>query len=316
MNIRLLQHFATVAETLNFRQAAELMNLSQQAISKSIMQLERQLGVRLLDRSRHGVVLTEAGRRILPFALDVVASARRLENTVANVASNQSETISVGATPTFLESILPEVLDRFSTAFPRIRITIERGDFASLSGAMARGDLDLILSTAPAQIPRHLVKAAVIGQDHNVIVARPGHPLAGKAEVRCAELLDYPHIATINYPRGADFVTALFASEALHPPPPAMTIGSTSLAHQRLSNTNSWWVTPQLLVLRQINAGVLVTLPTPGAVDRWDLIMATRRHAVISQAVIAFQQMVEESLIGCNVRTAISSHASRAGGEA
>lgn len=311
MNIRLLQHFATVAETLNFRQAAELVNLSQQAVSKSIMQLERQLGVRLLERSRHGVVLTEAGRRILPFALDVVASARRLENTVASVASNQSETISVGATPTFLESILPDVLEQFSLAYPRIRITIERGDFSSLSGAMARGDLDLILSTSPAQIPRHLVKAAVIGQDHNVIVVRAGHPLAGRSSVSCAELLTFPHIATINYPRGADFVTALFAAEALHPPPPTMTIGSTSLANQRLYSTDSWWVTPHLLVLRQIDAGLLVTLPTPGATDRWDLVMATRRHSVVSQAVLAFQQIVEASLQGCSARMEVASGQTR-----
>lgn len=296
MNLRQLRHFTTVAETLNFRLTADRMHLSQQAISKSIMQLEKQLGVQLLERSRQKVALTGAGRRLLPFALDLVASGRRFEDALANVMDNQFDAIAIGATPTFLESILPDVLSRFNTAFPKVRITIERGDFASLSGAMARGDLDLILSTAPEQIPRHIVKSAVIGQAGNIVVVRASHPLAAKPLVRCADLLAYPHIATINYPRGADFVTSLFAAEKLHPPRPTLTIGSTVLANEWLQATDSWWVASRLQVLRQLEAGIFVALAMAEEGESWDLIMATRRHAVVKQSVIEFQLMVQECL--------------------
>lgn len=296
MNIRQLRHFVTVAETLNFRQTADRMHLSQQAISKSIMQLEKQFGVQLLERSRHSVVLTDAGRRILPFALDVVASGRRFEDALANVTEKQFDAIAIGATPTFLESVLPEVLDRFNAAFPRVRITIERGDFASLSSAMARGDLDLILSTAPEHIPRHIVKSAVIGHDFNIVVVRASHPLADRKVVHCADLIAYPHIATMNYPRGADYVMRLFTAEKLQPPRPALTIGSTILANERLQSTDAWWVAPKLQVMRQIESNSFVALNMSEEDDRWDLIMATRRHSVVKQSILEFQQLVQDSL--------------------
>ena len=296
MNIRQIRHFTTVAETLNFRLTADRMHLSQQAISKSIMQLEKQMGVQLLERSRHKVALTEAGRRLLPFALDVVASGRRFEDALSNVIDNQFDAMAIGATPTFLESILPELLSRFNAAWPKVRITIERGDFTSLSGAMARGDLDLILSTAPDQIPRHIVKSAVIGRACNTVVVRASHPLAAKPLVRCADLLDYPHIATMNFPRGADYVSRLFAAEKLHPPRPTLTIGSTVLANEWLQMTDSWWVATQIQVLRQLEAGTFVALRMAEEGESWDLIMATRRHSVVKQSVIEFQRMVQERL--------------------
>lgn len=298
MNIRQIRHFTTLAETLNFRLTADRMHLSQQAISKSIMQMEKQMGVQLVERSRHKVALTEAGRRLLPFALDVVASGRRFEEVLANTIGNQFDTLAIGATPTFLESILPEVLSRFHAAWPKVSITIERGDFASLSGAMARGDLDLILSTAPEQIPRHIVKSAVIGRACNTIVVRASHPLAAKPLVRCADLMAYPHIATMNFKRGADYVTRLFSAERLPPPRPTLTIGSTVLANEWLQTTESWWAASQIQVLRQLEAGIFVALKMAEEGESWDLIMATRRHSVIKQSVMEFQMMVQERLKG------------------
>lgn len=296
MNIRQIRHFTTLAETLNFRLTADRMHLSQQAISKSIMQLERQMGVQLLERSRHKVALTEAGRRLLPFALEIVASERRFKDALANVIDSQFDAIAIGATPTFLESILPDVLNRFNAAWPKVRITVERGDFASLSGALAGGDLDLILSTAPEQIPRHLVRSAVIGQANNIIVVRASHPLAALPLVRCEDLLVYPHIATKNFQRGADYVTRLFATEKLQPPRPALTIGSTVLANEWLQTTDSWWVASQIQVLRQLEAGVFVALKMAEEGESWDLIMATRRHSVVKHSVSEFQRLVKERL--------------------
>ena len=161
---------------------------------------------------------------------------------------------------------------------------------------MARGDLDMILSTAPEEIPRHLVKSSIIGQTHNTIVVRSSHPLAAKSLVRCEDLLDYPHIATMNFPRGADYVTRLFAAEKLHPPRPTLTTGSTVLANEWLQTTDSWWVASQIQVLRQLEAGIFVALKMAEESESWDLVMATRRHWVVKQSVIEFQSMVKDRL--------------------
>lgn len=298
VKLRQIQHFVAVAETLNFRRAADLERLSQQALSKSIMQLEEQIGVRLFDRGRQSVILTEQGRHLLSFALEVMSSTRRLEAAVTDLTSRRTGSIAVGATPTFLESILPDALNSFQRRFPETPVTVERGDFSTLCAAMIRGDLDIILSTAPGEIPRHLVKAAIIGQDRNIITVRAGHPLAGMPQVSCADLLGYPQMVMINYPRGADYVARLFARAGLAVPRPALKVGSTLLGIERVEHTDAWWVTPQLQVRRRLETGSFVKLSLPEPDDSWDLIMATRRHSVPSRWSSCFQDIVRNTIDG------------------
>lgn len=296
VKLRQLKHFVAVAETLNFRRAAERVNLSQQAVSKSIIQLEEQLGLRLLERGRQSVLLTDQGRHLLPHAIEVISASRRFDDAVASVSDSRVGRLAVGATPTFLESIVPDALDAFQTRHPDTPVTIERGDFSSLCAVMVRGDLDLVLSTAPADLPRHLIKAEVVGQDRNVIVVRAGHPLADSATVPAEALLAFPQVMTMNYPRGLAYVEQLFGQAGQPPPRPALTIGSTLLAIDRVEQTDSWWVTPRLQVRNRLARGSFVSLPIEPADDSWNLIVATRRHATLSPWASTFAGQVRACL--------------------
>lgn len=296
MKLRHLQHFVAVAQTLNFHRAADRLHLSQQAVSKSIIQLEQQLGLRLLERGRQSVILTEQGAHLLPFALEVVSSARRFEDAVSSTLDGRHGSLAVGATPTFQESILPGALGQFQTQYPQTPVSVERGDFTSLCAAMMRGDLDIILSTAPSEIPRQLVKPMVIGQDRNVIVVRAGHPLASLPRVTCADLLAFPRIETMNFPRGHAYVMRLFMTAGLAVPRPVLNVGATVLGMERVEHTESWWVTPRLQVWRRLQAGAFVALPMEEPDDSWDLIMAIRRHAVPSRWTSSFQTIIKACL--------------------
>jgi DNA-binding transcriptional LysR family regulator len=161
---------------------------------------------------------------------------------------------------------------------------------------MVRGELDLILSTAPAELPRHLIKAEVVGQDCNVIVVRAGHPLAGTATVSAAALIAYPQVMTMNYPRGLAYVERVFRQADQPPPRPALTVGSTLLAMDRVEQTDSWWVTPQLQVRNRLARGSFVALPVEPADDSWSLILAIRRHATLSPWADAFARQVRACL--------------------
>lgn len=296
MNFRQLEHFAAVAQALNFHRAAERLNLSQQAVSKSILQLEALLNVRLLERGRQSVLLTEQGRQLLPYALEVIASARRFEEAASAVSGNPVGSLAVGATPTFVESVLPAVLDRFQERFPEMAVKVDRADFGALTSQMLRGDLDLLLSTAPEDIPRHLVNARIIGQDRNVVVVRAGHPLAGKAEVTFGDLLAFPFIQMLNYPRGSGYLARLAATGADQLPSPRLAVGSMVLGIDRVLATDGWWITPRLLVSRRLREGRMVELPIEPVDTNWDLIMATRRQSRSSMAQRIFEELVGEQL--------------------
>ena len=297
MKLRQLHHFVAVAEALSFRRAAEKVNLTQQAVSKSIMQLEEELGARLLERGRQSVILTRVGRELLPYALEVLSAARRFDEALALATHTSTGSLSIGASPTFLESIVPDALNAFQQRHPATPVTIERGDFSSLSAMMVRGELDMILSTAPQDLPRHLFKATTLGRDRNVIVVRAGHPLLAQPCVTCADLLAYPQISTINYPRGVAYLESLFLGEDLIPPRPMLTVGSTLLGMERVEHTDAWWVTPQLQVLRRLTSGAFAALPVAPVDSSWELVMATRRHAAPTRYTEEFGAEVRQCLI-------------------
>lgn len=297
MNIRQFRYFLILAETLNFRRAADRLHISQQAVSKSIMQLEEQCGVRLFERGRQSVTLTRAGSRLMPYATEVIAAAHRFEEAIGSLSDTRSGKIAIGATPTFLESLLPEVLTDFQQRYPRVSVKVERGDFSSLTNAMIGGELDVVLSTAPQTLPRHLVTCKVIGQDRNVILVRRGHPLTGSNRpISCQDLASYPAMVTVNYTRGSDFVLQLFEAEGQLPPAPALSIGSTLLAYDRLESTDCWWVAPRLQVERKLQSGAFVALDVGIEDEIWDLVLATRRHSEPLHWVAGFQEIVCDRL--------------------
>jgi DNA-binding transcriptional LysR family regulator len=296
VKLRQLRHFVAVAETLNFRRAAERVNLSQQAVSKSIIQLEEQLGLRLLERGRQSVLLTEQGRHLLPHAIEVISAARRFDDAVTTVSDSRIGRLAIGATPTFLESIIPDALDAFRQLYPETPVTVERGDFSSLSALMVRGELDLIVSTAPEELPRHLLKADIIGQDRNIIVVRSNHPLATGQAITVQDLSAYPQVKTMNYPRGATYAERIFAACGQTPPRPALTVGSTLLALDRVEQTESWWITPQLQVRHRLERGAFTALTIDPPDESWDLILAARRHAILSPWAAAFGGLVRNCL--------------------
>lgn len=296
MKLRQLHHFVAVAQSLNFRRAAEQVHLSQQAISKSLIQLEAQLGVRLLERGKQSVALTQQGLHLLPHALEVIAAARRFDEAVAKAVDGSSGSLALGATPTMLASVVPKTLTQFQQQFPHTPVTIERGDFSSLCVLMQRGELDLILSTEPGEIPRHLVRTQVVGADRNVVVVRAGHPLAGQSAIPCGDLLAYPQVVTLNYQRGAAYNQRLFASADLVPPRAALSVGSTLLAMERVEHSDAWWIAPHLMVKDQVASGRYALLPVSPADNSWDLIIAMRRHASPSRWMSAFASLAEAAI--------------------
>jgi DNA-binding transcriptional LysR family regulator len=296
MRIRQLKHFLLVAETRNFRRAAERANLSQQAISKSILQLEEDLSFRLFERGRQAVLLTEEGKQLLSYARDILADVRRFDDAVSDTMGRQFGHLRLGATPNLLSEVVPDTLQTFHRCFPQTRLTVERGDFPLLRDMMLQGDLDLVLSSTPDQVPRHLVSTSVVARDHNVIVVRSGHPLAPSGNVSIENLSEYPHLAFRNYPRGEAYLDTLFAGRAV--PRPALLAASTEFATAWLQRSDFWWIASSLQVRRHVQAGNLTALPVEPTDAGWDLLWATRRDARPTRHTSAYREILDAYLSG------------------
>ena len=146
MEIRELRAFVAVAEEGSFSAAARKLHVSQSALSQTIRSLERQLGVRLLERHSAGVSVTDAGGLLLREARALLAQHDRVLAEVTGQTGLGPATLRVGVPLELPGSVLPRALADMAAAFPQTRAEISHASSAAQLAALEAGDLDLALA--------------------------------------------------------------------------------------------------------------------------------------------------------------------------
>jgi len=186
-SLRQLEYAAAVAETLNFRKAAERCNVSQPSLSAQVARLEEAIGVRLFERDRRRVIVTPRGgeviaraRVLLHYAQDVESSARRAANPFAG-------TMRIGIIPTVSPYLLPRVAPMLRREYPQLHVLWREEKTAVLSDQLESGALDAMLVAKEADLGD--VDIEVIAHDRFVLAAARTHPLMlNRRPVRASEL--------------------------------------------------------------------------------------------------------------------------------
>jgi len=195
VHVRDLRYFVTVAEELHFTRAAELLYVSQPALSKQIRALERQLGVELLRRDRHGVALTAAGAALLPYARRVLADWAEGAVAVAQARAAQRSTLVVGmSTSPGRGGLLPAIRSRFTATHPEAVVRLRQVSWDDPTAGLAAGDADVAFVWLP--LPDEARYAWTVVAEEPRLVALPRtHPLAARDEIDFADLADEPFLA-------------------------------------------------------------------------------------------------------------------------
>lgn len=136
---RQLQAFLAICQCGSFAAAAERVHLSPSGVSMLVKELERQLGVRLFERTTRAVVLTDAGRVLQPCAEKVVAELRQLSVALQGSSLAVRSTLTVAATPVIATSLLPQVVAEFARQHPDVRIQIMDGSLETVRNAVLEG---------------------------------------------------------------------------------------------------------------------------------------------------------------------------------
>ena len=152
MELQQLRYFIAVADSGKFTAAARDLHVAQPSISKQLRKLEDELGAALLERRRTGVVLTDAGAILLPWAKRMLADLDGARSEVAGLATLEGGRLSVGATPSLSTVLLPRVLAAFHAEHPGITLSVVEAGSRDLVDRLAAGDLDLALVILP--VPR------------------------------------------------------------------------------------------------------------------------------------------------------------------
>ena len=180
-----------VARTQSFTKAAEQLFMTQPAVSMQVRELEARLGMALFERTREGVVPTEAGRVLIAHArraLEALAQAEEELAALKGLARGRLH-ITVASTANYFA---PKLLARFLAKHPGIELKLAVANRAGLLRALFERETDLaIMGKAPSDAP--LVERAFL-DNPLVVIAPPDHPLAGKTRIPLAEVMQEPFI--------------------------------------------------------------------------------------------------------------------------
>ncbi|PLZ03520.1 LysR family transcriptional regulator [Burkholderia sp. WAC0059] len=187
MEVRQLRHFVAVAEEGSFTRAAARVNIVQSALSTSIRQLEAELDARLFVRTTRQVTLTAAGEAFLEkarVALDVIRQGREAVTETTGLKRGKLGIGTVQSLPAFLD--LPALLAAFHARYPDIEVRLLQGSAPHLVEKVRSRELDLAI--LPITDPPAELSTTTITCENLVLICPPGHRLAGRKQVRLADI--------------------------------------------------------------------------------------------------------------------------------
>jgi DNA-binding transcriptional LysR family regulator len=189
MELRHLRCLVAVAEELHFGRAAKRLHLSQPPVSLAIKELEAELGLRLFERTSRHIQLTPGGEEALRDARAVLARTESMRQHAGNAARGHGGSLSVGFISLAAYSFLPDVLRRFTTDFPEVRISLHESTTDQILGDLESGTLDVGCIFASPLLPATLTYRAT-NRDPLIIALPAQHRLAHLARVPLERLAD------------------------------------------------------------------------------------------------------------------------------
>ena len=224
-NLRSLRHFVAVAEELHFGRAATRLHMTQPPLSQSIQALEQELGIALFNRTNRSVSLTAVGALWLPHVRLILNKTEALPQVAKRLARGEIGTLRLSFVSTTVYGVLPEIVSRFSAAYPDVEITLQEATSNIQVQALLNNDIDAGLVIAPTHrdFPPGLDYHQISSDP--LIIAMPQKWLDEKDEIGDAEtinLRDMAHLPLILFPRESspalhDLITGYYAHLGIEP---------------------------------------------------------------------------------------------------
>jgi LysR family transcriptional regulator of abg operon len=274
MKLHQLRNLVAVADAQSIRGAARAQGLAQPAITRGLRDLEKELGVPLLERHGKGVSLNAYGQAFVVRARSVLKDVERGREEIEQLKGRGTGRVSVGLSSAVFLSLVPEVYRAFRKLYPDAHLSLTEGLFPALEPLLKDGSLDFYIGPRP---PGELDKAytlQLLFRNQRVVVGRKGHPLAKAKSLR--ELIDAHWIMTgVRQPVEVEFEEQ-FAAHGL-PAPKAVTETLTTLpVVALLTSTDALAFLPQQWISSKVFSHVLQEIPVQEALHGPDIVFVKR----------------------------------------
>ncbi len=209
MDLRQLRYLVALAEELNFTRAAANEHIAQPALSQQIRRLEDELGLALVERTTRHVSLTEAGQLLVVRARRILAELEAAAVELAAVRGVDTGHVTIGAMHTMGPVDLSLALATFHERHPHVGLTVREASSEEMAEMLRVDELDLAFLSVTERVESHGLGCHQLLSEELVVLLAPDHPLAGRRQVRMAELAAEPFIS---FRPGARLRELLFAA--------------------------------------------------------------------------------------------------------
>ncbi len=194
MSDRRLKVFHTVARLLSFTKAAEELHMTQPAVTFQVRQLEEYFNTRLFDRTHNKVNLTPAGERVAEFAERIFDLYAEMESGVRDLTGEISGALTIGASTTIAEYMLPALLGEFKNQYPDINLRLKVSNSEGIVSMVEHNVIDLGVVESAVNNKNLIVE--VCHEDQLVLVAAPDHELVKRGgKVNASDIVRYPFVS-------------------------------------------------------------------------------------------------------------------------
>ena len=221
-----LPHFLAVCTTRSLTAAAEVMGVSQPALTQAIAKLERQLDVTLFDRSTRPLNITQYGHLLLEYARALEQNSEELAAKLEAMKAGSGGTLRIGCGPDWVHDILPYAISRIQKKSPDIRVKMTVALSDELRALLDAGDLDLFFASLSDVYLGAAYENRVLLREEMVVVARKDHPVHDKGAVTLDQLAELPWAMTGDETFGRQLLRRVFGRGGVPMPRPTVETNS------------------------------------------------------------------------------------------
>jgi LysR family hydrogen peroxide-inducible transcriptional activator len=286
MEIHQLRYFVAVAEEGSFSRAAAREHVAQPSLSQQIQKLEAEMDHRLFDRLSRSVVVTEAGKCLLEYARKILADIAESHRCLDDLKDDIGGRLTIGAILTMAPYVLPKLVEKFQTRYPKVELEIQENTTESLALRLEEGTLDVALMSTCQK--SGVLEAHQLGRESLFVLLANQHPLAKRKKINWSDLKSEKFLLLHEVHCLSAQICQLLAAHDLRPELALRGAQLTTIAHMVATGLGIS-VVPQMMVEHDLPAGcVALPFTPPVPMREINLLRNPLRHQ--TKAAAAFQQ--------------------------
>ena len=262
IRLRHLHTFVAVAQQGTLGRAAETLNLSQPALSKTLNELEQLTGTRLFERGRLGAQLTLVGEQFLTHAVKVLDALNTAGQALNRKEGLNSDIVRIGALPTAALGILPSVIGQFHQQQKDITLQVATMNTTMLLAGLKSGEIDIGIGRMSDPELMSGLNYELLFLESLKLVVRPGHPLLQET-VTLSRVMEWPVVVSPKGTLPRQNAETLLQSQGCKIPSGCIETLSASLSRQLTVDYDYVWFVPSGAVKDDLRRGLLAALPVP-----------------------------------------------------